>query len=122
MLLVIIGSKFFSGEISRISEPHVERPLCPFLPPSYGALSTSRCVVPAQQPVVPIPIYQEIQKKDRIVEIPMTIIKDKIFPKIWNQQVQYEVPKLDIKLNTKTIDLPKVEFTEKTIEIPVPVG
>lgn len=110
------------GQIETVPEPHMSRAFCPFLPASCGPCATGKCVVPAQQPVVPVPVYQELQKRDRIVEIPQTIIKDKIFPKLYHQEVFYEVPKLSVQFNTKTINLPRLEFKEKIIDVPVPVG
>lgn len=76
----------------------------------------------AQQPVVPVPIYQEVQKRDRIVEIPQTILKDKVLPKLYHQEVFYDVPRLQLQVNRRTVNLPRVQFEEKVIDVPVPVG
>lgn len=110
------------GEIAAVPDPQMKAAMCPCLPVSCGPCATSRCVVPAQQPVVPVPVYQELQKKDRIIEVPQTIIKDKVFPKLYHQQVFYEVPKVSVQFNSKTINLPRLEFKEKIIDVPVPVG
>lgn len=111
-----------SGEVATVPEPHIQRPMCPFLPTACGGMAAAKCVVPAQQPVVPVPVYQEIQKKDRIVEIPQTVVKDKVFPKLYHQEVYYEVPKLSLQFNTRKINLSRLEFKEKIIDVPVPVG
>jgi len=81
-----------------------------------------KCVVPAVQPVIPVPVYQEIQKKDKIIEVPQTVIVDKLVPNLWTQDVNHEVPDVQVIWDEKKIVIPKVEYIEKVIEIPVPVG
>lgn len=116
------GWSALPGRIPPVEPPRVTGPTCPLLPVSCGTCATGRCVVPAQQPVVPVPVYQEIQRKDRIVEVPQTIVTDKIIPKLYHQQIVYEVPKLSLQFREKIVRIPRVEFRQKIIEIPVPVG
>jgi hypothetical protein len=87
-----------------------------------GACNTNRCIVPAQQPVVPVPVYQEIHRKNRIVEIPQAVVTDKIIPKVFNQDVTYDVPKISIQYREKIVRIPRTEYRQKIVEVPVPVG
>lgn len=116
------GWSALPGRIPPVEPPRMTGPTCPLLPVSCGSCTTGRCVVPAQQPVVPVPVYQEIRRKDRIVEVPQTVVTDKIIPKLYHQQIVYEVPKLSIQFREKIVRIPRVEFRQKIIEVPVPVA
>lgn len=110
------------GEVPAIQHPVMQPPLCPLLPVSCGPCARGKCVVPAQQPVVPIPVYQEIQRKDRVIEVPETLITDKIIPKLYKQEVTHEVPQLSVLCSPSPIRIPRIEFKEKVITVPVPVA
>jgi len=79
-------------------------------------------VLPAQRPIVPVPVYQEIHKKQRIVEVPQTVITDKVIPRLYHQEVFYEVPRLSLQFREKHIDFERTEFRERLFEVPVAVG
>lgn len=81
-----------------------------------------KCVVPAVQPVIPVPIYQEIKKKDKIIEVPQTVVVDKLTPNLWMQEVNHQIPDVHMIWKEKKVSIPRVELVEKPIEIPVPVG
>eukprot|EP00923_Selenidium_pygospionis_P000072 GHVN01000151.1.p1 GENE.GHVN01000151.1~~GHVN01000151.1.p1 ORF type:complete len:309 (-),score=36.96 GHVN01000151.1:99-908(-) len=81
----------------------------------------AKCVVRAQQPIVPVPIYQEIRRKQKIIEVPQTVITDKVVPKLYHQEVFCEVPRLAIELREKKVPLDRTEFREVVTEVPVPV-
>jgi len=78
--------------------------------------------IPASRPVVAVPVYQEVQRRDRIIEVPQTIVVDKICPKVYHQEVFHEVPQLDLKFKNKSLKVPEIEIVEEVKEIPVPVG
>eukprot|EP00923_Selenidium_pygospionis_P000071 GHVN01000150.1.p1 GENE.GHVN01000150.1~~GHVN01000150.1.p1 ORF type:complete len:303 (-),score=30.53 GHVN01000150.1:99-890(-) len=80
-----------------------------------------KCVLRAQQPIVPVPIYQEIRRKQKIIEVPQTVITDKVVPKLYHQEVFSEVPRLAIELREKKVPLDRTEFREVVTEVPVPV-
>eukprot|EP00918_Siedleckia_nematoides_P026261 GHVU01056596.1.p1 GENE.GHVU01056596.1~~GHVU01056596.1.p1 ORF type:complete len:257 (-),score=27.25 GHVU01056596.1:166-936(-) len=92
-----------------------------FQPPPPFPEST-KTVVAARQPVIPVPIFQEVQKKTRIVEVPQQIIVDRIVPLVHAQDVITEVPKLDLRFKEMPLKIQRTEFMEKTIEVPITVG
>lgn len=53
----------------------------------WGCLGSNKCVVTASQPVIPVPVQQEILRKEKIIEVDQTIVTDKIQPKVWKQEV-----------------------------------
>ena len=79
-------------------------------------------VIPATRPVIPVPVHQEIQRRDRVIEVPKTIIIDKITPKIHTREVLHEVPNLHINMREKSVVIPDMQVSEKEVEVPVPVG
>eukprot|EP00915_Cephaloidophora_sp_WS-2016_P008172 GHVH01011305.1.p1 GENE.GHVH01011305.1~~GHVH01011305.1.p1 ORF type:complete len:279 (+),score=41.41 GHVH01011305.1:185-1021(+) len=83
---------------------------------------SGKYVIPATRPVVAVPVYQEVQRRDRIIEVPQTVVVDKICPKVYHQEVFHEVPNLDIKFKNRVLKVPEIEIVEKLVEIPVPVG
>eukprot|EP01054_Gregarina_sp_Poly1_P001085 Gregarina_sp_Poly_1__1084@NODE_1265_length_4568_cov_50_983337_g860_i0_p2_GENE_NODE_1265_length_4568_cov_50_983337_g860_i0NODE_1265_length_4568_cov_50_983337_g860_i0_p2_ORF_typecomplete_len374_score51_20IMCp/PF12314_8/0_00062IMCp/PF12314_8/2_4e05IMCp/PF12314_8/3_3IMCp/PF12314_8/3_6IMCp/PF12314_8/6_3e03_NODE_1265_length_4568_cov_50_983337_g860_i028353956 len=83
---------------------------------------TNKCVVTASQPVIPVPVTQEIHKKERIIEVDQTVVTDKVVPKLYHQEVFYEVPKLAVDMKETRVNVPKLEIVEEPREINVAVG
>lgn len=105
-------------------EPYIEARCSPCCQTANGCgpCAPPRAVVPATQPVVPVPVHQEILRKDRIVEVPQTIVTDKVIPRVFQQEVHYDVPQVSMNFRNKPVAIPEIKFVEKVIEIPVPVG
>eukprot|EP01071_Lankesteria_metandrocarpae_P000604 Lankesteria_metandrocarpae@DN10827_c0_g1_i1.p1 len=93
-----------------------------WLPSVCGEVSAGKCVVPACQPIIPVPVYQEVIRKDKIIEIPQTVVVDKLTPTLLSQKILHDVPDVQLKWKENQLTVPRVEFVEKIIEIPVPVG
>ncbi|KAK6588936.1 articulin family [Cryptosporidium xiaoi] len=75
-----------------------------------------------QAPLITVPVVQEIQRRDKIIEVPQTIIKDKILPKIYHQEVIHEVPKLEVEVQEKEVEVPNVTVVEKVVDLEHIVG
>lgn len=101
------------GIIPPVEAPHLQTSWCQ---------PTNKCVVTASQPVIPVPVMQEIHKKERIIEVDQTVVTDKVVPKLYHQEVFYEVPRLAIDVREKRVDVPKLEIVEEPREINVAVG
>lgn len=74
------------------------------------------------QPVVPVPIVQEILRRDKIILIPQVEVTDVIAPKVYNQNIKHEVPKLDMKVKDTYVEIPNVKYVEKEIIVPIITG
>eukprot|EP01069_Polyplicarium_translucidae_P002172 Polyplicarium_translucidae@DN1942_c0_g1_i1.p1 len=92
-------------------------PCAPCFPQSSG-----KYIVPAQQPVIPVPIHQEVIMKDRIVEVDRTVITDKLVPRVHHQEVHHEVPSISMQYKDVKFPLKRVEYTVKQNDIEVPIG
>lgn len=79
-------------------------------------------MVTASQPIIPVPVTQEIRRKEKIIEVDQTIITDNVVPKVYHQQVFYEVPKLDLDIRERKLNVPQVEIVEEVKEINCAVG
>ncbi|KAF7459431.1 Pf77 protein [Cryptosporidium felis] len=75
-----------------------------------------------QAPLITVPVVQEIQRRDKIIEVPQTVIKDKILPKIYHQEVIHEVPKLEVEVQEKEVEVPNVTVVEKVVDLEHIVG
>lgn len=89
---------------------------------SEDGVRAGKYVIPATRPVIPVPVHQEIQRRDRVIEVPKTVVVDKITPKIHTREVLHEVPNLHISMREKSVIIPDLEVVEKEVEVPVPVG
>lgn len=94
--------------------------------PQYrGKFSTcmdgNQCVLNATQPIIPVPVKQEVIRKETIVEVPQTIVRDVVQPKVWTQEVVHEVPRLVVDQREKRVKIPqiKVNVVEETESVPV---
>lgn len=67
----------------------------------------------ADQPVVAVPVYQEVQKRDKYIEVPQVEVKDTIIPKIYNQSAVHDVPKVQIALGERGVSIEKEKIVEK---------
>ena len=66
----------------------------------------------ADQPVVAVPVYQEIQKRDKYIEVPQVEVRDSIVPKVYNQSAVHDVPKVQVACGERGVAIE----TEKIIE------
>ena len=66
----------------------------------------------ADQPVVAVPVYQEIQKRDKYIEVPQIELRDSIVPKVYNQSAVHDVPKVQVACGEKGVSIE----TQKIIE------
>lgn len=107
-------------------------------PPTRGNPCTPCCGVPspepestverlnirlqADQPIVPVPVYQEIYKRDKFIEIPQVEVRDTIIPRVYNQAAVHEIPRLDVAFQENSVELKATKETEREVEVPVLVG
>ncbi|PFH38741.1 alveolin domain containing intermediate filament IMC10 [Besnoitia besnoiti] len=76
----------------------------------------------ADQPVVPVPVYQDVYKRDKYIEVPTVELNDTIIPKVYNQSAVHEVPKMDIAFQEKDISVESEKIIDRDVEVPVLVG
>ncbi|KAL8454513.1 hypothetical protein Emed_000234 [Eimeria media] len=76
----------------------------------------------ADQPVVAVPVYQEIQKRDKYIEVPQVEVKDSLIPKVYNQSAVHDVPKVQVACGERNLDLETQKIIERDVEVPVHVG
>ncbi|EZG57174.1 putative Pfs77 [Gregarina niphandrodes] len=99
----------------------------PVAPPEYRTsgwcnADNGSCVIQATQPVIPVPVKQNIVMKDTLVEVDQTVVKDKVQPNIWTQEVFHEVPRLEFEVRERRVAIPKLEIVGVEQEVEVPVG
>lgn len=75
-----------------------------------------------KQPLIPVPVIQEIQRRDKIIEVPNVDVVDAILPKVYNQGVKHDVPKMAVKVKDKTVEIPRITYIEKEVVVPVVTG
>ncbi|CEL96659.1 unnamed protein product [Vitrella brassicaformis CCMP3155] len=68
--------------------------------------------------VLHIPVHQEVQVRDRIVEIPEIHLVEVIKPKVTIQEVIKEVPKYEPVYTEKIVEVPQVHTVDKFVEVP----
>ncbi|KEP59879.1 UNVERIFIED_CONTAM: alveolin domain containing intermediate filament IMC10 [Hammondia hammondi] len=76
----------------------------------------------ADQPVVPVPVYQDVYKRDKYIEVPTVELNDTIIPKVYNQSAVHEVPKMDIAFQEKEVAVHTEKLVDRDVEVPVLVG
>ncbi|GAW82157.1 hypothetical protein, conserved [Plasmodium gonderi] len=74
------------------------------------------------QPIIPVSVVQGILRRDKIILIPQVEVTDFVVPKIYNQNIKHDVPKLDIKVECSNVEIPNVKYVEKEIIIPIITG
>ncbi|EUD67715.1 hypothetical protein C922_01904 [Plasmodium inui San Antonio 1] len=74
------------------------------------------------QPIIPVSVVQGILRRDKIILIPQVEVTDFVVPKIYNQNIKHDVPKLDIKVECSKVEIPNVKYVEKEIIIPIITG
>lgn len=76
----------------------------------------------ADQPVVPVPVYQDVYKRDKYIEVPTVELNDTIIPKVYNQSAVHEVPKMDIAFHEEEVAVQAEKPVDRDVEVPVLVG
>ncbi|XP_022589452.2 uncharacterized protein LOC34623090 [Cyclospora cayetanensis] len=76
----------------------------------------------ADQPVVAVPVYQEIQKRDKYIEVPQVEVRDSIVPKVYNQSAVHDVPRVQVACGERGVAIEKETIVEKDVDVPVRVG
>lgn len=66
----------------------------------------------ADQPVVAVPVYREIQKRDKYIEVPQVEVRDSIVPKVYNQSAVHDIPKVQVTCGERGVAIE----TEKLVE------
>lgn len=76
----------------------------------------------ADQPVVAVPVYQEIQKRDKYIEVPQVEVRDSIIPKVYNQSAVHDVPKVQVACGERGVAIENEKIVEREVDVPVHVG
>ncbi|KAL8424593.1 hypothetical protein Efla_003709 [Eimeria flavescens] len=76
----------------------------------------------ADQPIIPVPVYQEIQKRDKYIEVPQVEVKDSLIPKVYNQSAVHDIPKVQVACGERGVDIETERIIERDVEVPVHVG
>ncbi|CAD2102108.1 inner membrane complex protein 1k, putative [Plasmodium vinckei brucechwatti] len=74
------------------------------------------------QPIIPVSVVQGILRRDKIILVPQVEVTDFVVPKVYNQNIKHDIPKLDIKLQCSNIEIPNVKYVDKEIIIPIITG
>ncbi|CRH01674.1 inner membrane complex protein 1k, putative [Plasmodium relictum] len=84
--------------------------------------SEGKLKLSCSQPIIPVSVVQGILRRDKIILIPQVEVTDVIVPKIYNQNIKHDVPKLDIKVENAHVKIPNVKYVDKEIIIPIITG
>ncbi|KAF8820638.1 alveolin domain containing intermediate filament IMC6 [Cardiosporidium cionae] len=125
-----IGLPFVSTPFSQIAEQIPQcSPCCPqrqsHLPgtgPPWEWTKQGKLKLSCQQPVVPVPIIQEIHRRDRLIEIPKIELIDAVQPKIYNQDVEHQVPTMEINVDEKEVAIPTLRYVDREVIVPIVTG
>lgn len=74
------------------------------------------------QPLVPVPVIQEIHRRDKIIEVPQVDVVDAVRPKVYNQGVEHEVPVMQINADHEDFDVEQIKYVEKEVVVPIVTG
>lgn len=74
------------------------------------------------RPIVHVPVIQEVQRRDKIVEIPQLEVIDAVQPKVYKQGVQHDVPQFDVEVRERKVDIPLVKYVDREVVVPVVTG
>ncbi|CDJ49385.1 hypothetical protein, conserved [Eimeria brunetti] len=102
--------------------PFCGTPTCDGLTCEGETVQRTHIRLQADQPVIPVPVYQEIQKRDKYIEVPQVEVKDCIVPKVYNQSAVHDVPKVHVDYGEKNVAIEKEKIIERDVEVPVHVG
>lgn len=67
----------------------------------------------ADQPVIAVPVYQEIQKRDKYIEVPQIEVTDNVVPKVYNRSAVHDVPKCDVVYGEQDVSIEKEKIVER---------
>ncbi|CDJ63537.1 hypothetical protein, conserved [Eimeria necatrix] len=81
-----------------------------------------RLKLTCEQPIVPVPVIQEIHRRDKIIEVPQVDVVDAVKPRVYNQGVEHEVPKMRIDAQPVNIEIPKYKYVEREVLVPIVTG
>lgn len=76
----------------------------------------------ADQPVINVPLYQDILRRDKYIEVPKIELYDTYIPRVYAQNAIHEVPKMDVSYVDKHVNLESYKYVDKPVEVPVHVG
>ncbi|PFH36587.1 alveolin domain containing intermediate filament IMC6 [Besnoitia besnoiti] len=74
------------------------------------------------QPLVPVPVIQEVHRRDKIIEVPQVDVVDAVRPKVYNQGVEHEVPVMQINADREDFDVEQIKYVEKEVVVPIVTG
>ncbi|KAL7065907.1 hypothetical protein ACR3K2_36470 [Cryptosporidium serpentis] len=69
--------------------------------------------------VVTVPLVQEVNVRERIIEVPEVHLKQKIKPKVIVRDVIRKIPKEEIIYKEKIIEVPEIRVVDKYVSRPV---
>lgn len=90
--------------------------------PLWSWSESGKLKLKCAQPVVPVPIVQNVLRRDKIILIPQVEVTDVIAPKIYNQNIKHDVPKIDVEVKDTLVEIPNVKYVEKEVIIPIITG
>lgn len=129
-----IGAPFAFGSPHATDGAATPNPTCgpccyaeppPMQQPRHGLWTWSRdgrLKLTCEQPIVPVPVIQEIHRRDKIIEVPQVDVVDAVKPRVFNQGVEHEVPKMRIDAQPVTIEIPKYKYVEREVLVPIVTG
>ncbi|KAH7648119.1 membrane skeletal [Cryptosporidium bovis] len=74
---------------------------------------------PRNAQIVTVPLVQEVNVRDRIIEVPEVHIKQKIKQKVIIKDVIRKVPKQEIRYVDKIVEVPEIRVVDKFVSKPV---
>lgn len=100
-----------------VSEPGVS-PYCEAMTCEVGdregeQVERTHIRLQADQPVVAVPVYQEIQKRDKYIEVPQVEVRDSIVPKVYNQSAVHDVPKVQVACGERGVAIENEKIVER---------
>ncbi|CDI77359.1 hypothetical protein, conserved [Eimeria acervulina] len=102
--------------------PFCGTPTCDGLTCEAEQVQRAHIRLQADQPVIPVPVYQEIQKRDKYIEVPQVEVKDSIVPKVYNQSAVHDVPKVHVDCGERNLAIETEKIIERDVDVPVHVG
>lgn len=90
--------------------------------PLWSWSESGKLKLACDQPVVPVPIVQNVLRRDKIILIPQVEVTDVIAPKVYNQNIKHDVPKIDVEVKDTLVEIPNVKYVEKEVIIPIITG
>lgn len=75
-----------------------------------------------EQPIVAVPVVQEVHRRDKIIEVPQVDVVDAVKPRVYTQGVEHEVPKMEIAAETIDLEVPTFKYVEREVVVPIVTG